>query len=96
MDLQHSEAFNCLARLRESARRGDWKNAEALAASLPQHAVPLSPGELGEYLRLLKETLIVAKAWRAHASSSVVRLNAAAKFNSTGRDMAAGRHNFGV
>jgi hypothetical protein len=96
MDSPPSEIFDMLARLRESARCGDWKNAEALAARLPRQNLPSCPGELGDYLRLLKETLIVAKAWRAHANTSLGRLHAAAKFNSTGRDAAAGRHNFGV
>jgi hypothetical protein len=85
-----------LARLRESARRGDWKRADALAADLQCQSLQVSPGELGEYLRLLKETLIVAKAWRAHANSSLVRLNAAAQFNGTGREIMVRRHNFGV
>jgi len=85
-----------LARLRESARCGDWRNAQSLSAALPQSAVPNDPGELTEYLRLLKETLIVAKAWRAHATASLVRLNAAVKFHDSGREAVVGRHNFGV
>ena len=85
-----------LARLRESARQGDWKNAEALSAALPQKAVPNDPGELTEYLLLLREIVILAKAWRSHANASLVRLNAAAKFHDAGREAAVGRHNFGV
>lgn len=89
-----------LARLRESARQGDWKNAQALSialsTALPQKAVPNDPAELTEYLRLLKETVIVAKAWRSHATASLVRLNAAAKFQHSGRDTTLGRHDFGV
>jgi hypothetical protein len=95
MDSQHSDTFDGLARLLECARRGDWKNAEALAAGLQQHTVPGDRAEMAEYLRLLQETLIVCKAWRAHAGDALVRLNAAAKFNNTGRDPAEERHNFG-
>jgi hypothetical protein len=96
MDSTRSETFGMLVRLRESSRQGDWKNAQALAAALSQETVPNDPGELTEYLRLLKETVIAAKAWRSHANASLVRLNAAAKFHDTGRDTAAGRHDFGV
>jgi hypothetical protein len=93
MDFQHCEVFDTLDRLRESARRGDWRNAEVLAAGLTQHAVPRNPAGLEEYLRLLKDTLVVARAWRAHAAASLVRINAAAKFSSIGRDMSRHRQN---
>ena len=95
MDSPRFETFDTLARLREFARSGDWKNADALAATLRQNAAPSDPVALGEYLRLHKETLIVAKAWRAHANASLVRLNAAAQFHGAGRDSPGARHNFG-
>jgi hypothetical protein len=96
MDSPHSDTLDSLARLRQCAHSGDWKSAEALAADLPLHAVPVDRAELEDYLRVLKETLIVAKAWRAHAGAWLVRLDAAAKFNSAAIDPSAGRHNFDV
>ena len=96
MDSTRSEAFDLLARLRESARCGDWRNAQAIALALREKELPRDPPGLTEYLRLLKETVIVAKAWRSHANASLVGLNAAAKFHDSGRDAAVGRHHFGV
>ncbi len=98
MDSPLSDTLDCLDRLKEAARRGDWTNAAELAASLPQQALPpqMQPSreELGEYLRHLKEALIVAKASRAHAAASLVRLQAAARFNHASRDFAPGRQDF--
>jgi hypothetical protein len=96
MDSPRSDALDSLPRLLEFARGGDWQNAAALAAGLGQLTVQRDGADMEEYLRLLGETLIVAKIWRSHAGASLARLNAAAKFNSTGKDAAAERHNFGV
>ena len=96
MDSLRSDAFDTLARLRESARKGDWKSAQVLSTALPRQGVPNDPGELTEYLLLLKEIVILAKAWRSHANASLTRINAATKFKDTGRVPPAGRHNFGV
>ena len=67
--------------LRESARRGDWESFAALTDSLPHQTLPATPEKLGEYLQALKEALSVAKDSRAQAAASLVRLNAAARFN---------------
>jgi hypothetical protein len=88
MDSQHSDIFDLVARIEESARRGNWKNVRALAAILPQQTLPTMHEELGEYLRRLKEALIVAKVSRANSAASLVRLNAAARFNNTRLDFA--------
>jgi hypothetical protein len=70
-----------VACLRESARRGDWNGVASLTAALPRQTREVNPKELGEYLHVLKEALSVAKDSRAHAAASLVRLNAAARFN---------------
>ena len=76
-----SDVFGIVARLHESARRGDWNGVAALTASLPQQTLPADPEKLGEYLHVLKEALLVARNSRAHAAASLGRLNAAARFN---------------
>jgi hypothetical protein len=97
-----SDILGLVSCLQESARRGDWKNAGELAAILPQQTLPGNPEELGEYLRCLKQALMVAKASRAHSAASLarcnaaaVRLNAAAHFNRTRLDFAPPRQEFG-
>jgi hypothetical protein len=91
---QLSDILILLACLQESARRGDWVNAFDIAVSLPQQKLPAGRNELCEYLRCLKQALIVAKTSRAHAAASLVRLNAAARFNTSG-DFAPPRQEFG-
>jgi hypothetical protein len=81
MDSPRSDLFETLACLRESALRGDWNGVASLTASLPQQAREIDPEKLGEYLDALKEALSVAKDSRAHTAASLVRLNAAARFN---------------
>jgi len=95
MASQLSDAIDRVAWLKESARRGDWISAAGLAALLPRQMPPPSREELDEYLRHLKDALTVAKASRAHAASSLVRLQAAARFNHACRDFAPGRQDFG-
>jgi hypothetical protein len=81
MDSQLSNALEIVGRLRESARRGDWKNAADIATTLPQQSLPDSADGVGEYLRNLKDTLTIARVSRAHTAASLVRLKAAARFN---------------
>jgi hypothetical protein len=95
MDSPRFDIFDTVARLRESARRGDWDGAASLTASLPQQAREVDPAELGEYLHALKEALLVAKGSRAHAAASLGRLNAAARFNRARIDPDWPRQNFG-
>jgi hypothetical protein len=102
MASQHSDLVDLVDCLQESARRGDWKSAGELAAILPQQTLPGNPEELGEYLRCLKQALIVAKASRAHSAASLarcnaaaVRLNAAAHFNKMRLDFTPPRQEFG-
>lgn len=89
------EILDCVASIKESARRGDWRSAPQLTAILPRALPPASREELGEYLDHLKDALAVAKASRAHAAASQVRLNAAARFNRSRSDFSSGRQNFG-
>jgi hypothetical protein len=91
----HSNLFDLVACLQESARRGDWKNAAELTAILPRQTLPASREELGEYLRCLKQALIAAKVSRAHSAASLTRLNAVARFNNTRLDGAQPRQEFG-
>jgi hypothetical protein len=81
MDSPHSDVFDIVACLRESARRGDWNGVAALTASLPQQTREVETEKLGEYLHALKEVLSVAKDSRSRSAASLARLNAAARFN---------------
>ena len=81
MGSPHSDVFGTVACLRESARRGDWNGVASLTAALPQQTREVDPDELGKYLHVLKEALSVAKDSRSRTAASLVRLNAAARFN---------------
>jgi hypothetical protein len=90
MGSQLSDILDLISRVQESARRGDWKSAGEITATLPQQTLPAGSAELGEYLRRLKQALIVAKVSRAHSAASLARcktaaarLNAATRFNKT-------------
>jgi hypothetical protein len=85
-----SDLLELVACLQASARRGDWKSAGELAATLHQQTPPAGREELGAYLLRLKEALIAAKVSRAHSAAALAnfntaaaRLNAAATFNNT-------------
>jgi hypothetical protein len=102
MPSQLPNILGIVACLQESARRGDWQTAGAMAAILPLQTLPANGEELGEYLRCLKEALITAKVSRAHSAASLAafnaaafRLNAAARFNDTRAGFAALRQEFG-
>lgn len=95
MDSALSEARSAIECLKEAARRGDWRNAREIAAHLREHALPATPEELDGYLKSLKEALIVAKASRAHAAASLIRLNAAAGFHRGVPNRTRDRQNFG-
>jgi hypothetical protein len=95
MDSQLSSALAIVGCFQESARRGDWNNAREMAGILQRQTPPESYLELGEYLDCLKQALVVAKAARAHAAASLVRLSAAAMFNQTRADFVVPRHEFG-
>jgi hypothetical protein len=96
MDLQPSEAFASLARLRQSVTRGDWSSVEAIASGIRRHSLPTTPDGLTAYLKELKETLIAIKVWRANSRASLVRLNAASRFHSTGMEASRERQNSAV
>ncbi len=81
MDSQLSDRFALVAELRESARRGDWNNALELALELRDLTPPASAVESSEYLDRLRQALVAAKTSRAHASATLVRINAAARFS---------------
>jgi hypothetical protein len=91
-DDAHADLLACL---RESARRGDWRNALRLAEKLSRMAPPAAPRELGEHLCQLRETVIVAKASRADTSATLSRLRAAARFNRSALAPVAGRQDPG-
>jgi hypothetical protein len=69
-------------RLMTAARGGDWSSVEHLVAVVSAGKPPCDAAGLGEYLRLLREALVTAKAARAGLAASVVRLKAAAVFGS--------------
>jgi hypothetical protein len=93
MASQLSDALDCVACITESARRGDWRSAADLTALLPRETAAASRDELGEYLHCLKEAVTVAKASRAHAAASLVRLQAVARFNRARLDYPSDRQN---
>ena len=62
------------------------KRGQNYGAATAGNCPPSNREDLGEYLRHLKEALIVAKVSRAHAAASLVRLNAAAQFNIARKD----------
>jgi hypothetical protein len=95
MASQLSNTLHLVACFQESARRGDWQSAGELAGILQQQTPPAAYEELREYLQRMKQALIVAKASRAHAAASLVRLNAAARFNNTRMEFADPRQEFG-
>jgi hypothetical protein len=82
VDYKHSDATSRLAEVRESIRGGNWDAAESFSQSLADCPLPLSQHGLAEYLDALKATIIVAKAARSVAASSLARVRAAAKFQS--------------
>jgi hypothetical protein len=88
----HADLLACL---RESARRGDWRNALSLAEKLSEMAPPTEPRELGEHLCRLRETVIVARASRADSAATLVRLRAAARFTRSALDSRPRRQNPG-
>jgi hypothetical protein len=90
-----SKLSDTLDSLRESARRGDWRNALLLAEHLSRMAPPTDPKELGEHLTRLRETVIVAKASRANSAATLVRLRAAASFSRAAQASPPGRQNPG-
>jgi hypothetical protein len=92
MASQLSDALDCVACITESARRGDWRSAADLTALLPRETAAASRDELGEYLHCLKEAVTVAKASRARASS-LLRLQAVARFNRARLDYPSDRQN---
>jgi hypothetical protein len=96
------DIFDLVSCLQESARRGDWKSAGELAAALRQQTPPASREEIGEYLRRLKQALIVAKVSRANSAATLARyntaagrLNAAARFNTARLETAPPRQELG-
>lgn len=95
MDSALSKARSAIECLKEAARRGDWRNACEMATHLRGQALPVTREELAAYLKSLKEALIVAKASRAQAAASLVRLNAAAGFHRGVLNRTRGRQNFG-
>jgi hypothetical protein len=88
MDSRPSDSLDCL---RESARRGDWRNALLLAEQLSLQKPPTDPQLLGNYLLRLTETVIVARASRANTAATLARLRAAASFNRAALASAPGR-----
>jgi hypothetical protein len=90
-----SDLLDIVASLEDSARRGDWPGAGRLASLLPRQSLPANGEALGEYLRCLKQALIAARVSRAWSAASLVRLNAAARFNKIRLDTSPARQEFG-
>jgi hypothetical protein len=67
--------------LRDAAQRGDWPTAQYFADLLARTPLPADPGRLAHHLARLQEALIFAKASRANATATLLRLRAAARFN---------------
>jgi hypothetical protein len=95
MASQLSNSLDLIESFQEAARRGDWQSAGEVAATLQQQLPPADREDLTEYLTSLREALVTAKASRAHAAASLVRLNAAAVFNNTQADPTTRRREFG-
>ena len=63
-----------------SARSGDWNTFEKLLLSVQSAPLPSAQDERTEYLKRLKEVVVVAKASRSGMAASLHRLSAAARF----------------
>ena len=94
MASQHSEVFAIVGSLQEYARRGDWESAFEAATALRDSTPPANAAEAGAYLGRLQEALVAARASRAHLAATLIRLNAAARFNRT-RVVVQARQEFG-
>jgi hypothetical protein len=90
-----SPVFTLLGSLQKCARGGDWQGAQDLAEILPVQKLPATIEGLRDYLRCLQETLILARASRAHTAASLVRLNAAAGFHRAAVGHPSRRQEFG-
>lgn len=66
-----------------------------MARDLAQCPLPFNAQELGVYLEALKQTLILARASRAHVAASLTRVRAASRFQSNPQLVAAERQDFG-
>lgn len=83
MDSPLSESLTVVAELAESARRGDWTRAERLSLAVAHQPVPAGREEMERYLHALQDAVIVARASRADMMTSLLRLNAAARFSAS-------------
>jgi hypothetical protein len=72
--------------LMDAARCGDWSAVAELTANIRAGIVPELDIERQEYLRALKETLVVVKAARAGIAVSAARLSAAVGFQNCYRN----------
>jgi hypothetical protein len=77
-----SDARAAIRIMIESARRGDINSAAEIAGDLRNHDLPQSAAELRTYLEELREAKTAVRVWRSHATASVQRLQAAARFQS--------------
>jgi hypothetical protein len=67
----------------KASRAGDWSSVSDLTDIIRVTTVPQIEEERQEYLRSLKEALVVVKASRADLAVSAARLNAAGGFQSS-------------
>jgi hypothetical protein len=95
MTSDKSRLFTLVSCLQECARRGEWKAAHQYAICLRDQTAPLGELEMGEYLNRLREALVVAKSSRAHLAAALVRVNAAARFNTDRAPIFMRRQEFG-
>jgi hypothetical protein len=82
MECPLSETGDVFDALGNALRAGSWQMVSHIAGRLCAMSPPGDPAGTEEYLRRLRETLIVARAARADAQMSLSRIRAAARFMS--------------
>jgi hypothetical protein len=78
------EELEVFGLLMKASRAGDWSSVADLTDIIRASTVPQLEEERQEYLRSLREALVVVKASRADLAMSAARLNAAVGFHSSG------------
>ena len=77
-----TKPFEDTAALLALIHTGDWNKTPAAVNAVVENPVPTGLRELVEYSRRLQDTLIAARAARAHLAADLSRLQAARQFSS--------------
>jgi hypothetical protein len=77
-----TKPFEDTAALLALIHTGDWSRTPAAVNAVVENQVPTDLRELVEYRRRLQDTLIAARAARAHLAADLGRLQAARQFSS--------------